>query len=99
MKMKKVRKGGTQMTSSKRLGVILGAALALACLGSMPATADVAGVIVTDFPETLTVGGPSVIGSLTIINTSTTPNDTDSITVGAIVVTPSCASPAPGGSP
>jgi hypothetical protein len=57
-----------------------------------PAFADVVFGATSAFPSTTTVGATGLVGHLTVDNSSTAPEDTSTIKLTAIDLTPSCGS-------
>jgi len=70
----------------------LGMVLALLLVAATPALAGVGGSVFPNYPLTVTTGDTGVAASITIMNVSTIPNDTESVSVQQIRHTPSCGS-------
>src|SRR5262245_6133016 len=90
------RGGGGTMRSvwgANRLGMGLGVVIALlgACLlGATPALAGIGGSAVPTWPNTATVGDLLTTTTITITNTSTPGNDTESVQMTVLLLTPAC---------
>src|SRR5262249_45994578 len=79
-------------TSRLRTGGRAGAALlALVRLGVAPAHAGIGGSATPTWPASATVG-EIFSASVLIINTSTTPNETENVGLTTLFVTPACKS-------